>query len=45
MTLLAGAAEADITPPFPVDLLGYIRRPLAARSAYGPPELLVGLFD
>ncbi len=34
MTLLAGAAEADITPPFPVDLLGYVRRPLAARSAY-----------
>ena len=36
MTLLAGAAEVDITPPFPVDLLGYIRRPLAARSAYEP---------
>lgn len=36
MTLLAGAAEADITPPFPVDLLGYVRRPLAARSAYDP---------
>lgn len=34
MTLLAGAAEVDITPPFPVDLLGYVRRPLAARSAY-----------
>lgn len=36
MTLLAGAAEVDITPPFPVDLLGYVRRPLAARSAYEP---------
>ncbi len=36
MTLLAGAAAADITPPFPVDLLGYVRRPLAARSAYEP---------
>jgi len=36
VTLLAGAAEGDITPPFPVDLLGYVRRPLAARSAYGP---------
>ena len=36
MTLLAGAAEVDITPPFPVDLLGYVRRPLAARSAYQP---------
>jgi len=34
VTLLAGAAEVDITPPFPVDLLGYVRRPLAARSAY-----------
>ena len=36
MTLLAGAAEVDITPPFPVDLLGYVRRPRAARSAYAP---------
>ena len=36
MSLLAGAAEVDITPPFPVDLLGYVRRPLAARSAYDP---------
>ncbi len=36
MTLLAGAAMVDITPPFPVDLLGYVRRPLAARSAYEP---------
>lgn len=36
MTLLAGAAEGDITPPFPVDLLGYVRRPLAARSTYEP---------
>ena len=36
MTLLAGAAEVDITPPFPVDLLGYVRRPLAARSSYEP---------
>jgi neutral ceramidase len=34
MTLLAGAAAVDITPPFPVDLLGYVRRPLAAREAY-----------
>jgi len=36
MTLLAGAAEAHITPPFPVDLLGYVRRPEAARFAYEP---------
>ncbi|MEO6206404.1 MAG: hypothetical protein ABIP77_00455 [Candidatus Limnocylindrales bacterium] len=34
MTLLAGAAEVDITPRFPVDLVGYVRRPVAARSAY-----------
>lgn len=26
MNLRAGAAEVDITPPFPVDLLGYVRR-------------------
>lgn len=36
MTLLAGAAEVDITPPFPVDLLGYVRRATAAREAYQP---------
>ena len=36
MTLLAGAAQVEITPPFPVDLLGYVRRPLAARHAYEP---------
>lgn len=34
--LLAGAAEVDITPPFPVDLLGYVRRATAAREAYAP---------
>lgn len=44
MTLLAGAAEADITPPFPVDLLGYVRRPLAARSAYGPLKATACVF-
>jgi hypothetical protein len=36
VTLLGGAAETDITPPFPVDLLGYVRRAEAARSAYEP---------
>lgn len=36
MTLEAGAAEVDITPPFPVDLLGYVRRATAARHAYEP---------
>lgn len=44
LTLLAGAAEADITPPFPVDLLGYVRRPLAARSAYGPLKATACVF-
>lgn len=36
MTLLVGAAEIDITPAFPVDLLGYVRRATAAREAYQP---------
>jgi neutral ceramidase len=36
VSLKAGAAAVDITPPFPVDLLGYVRRPLAARAAYEP---------
>jgi hypothetical protein len=44
VSLLAGAAAADITPPFPVDLLGYVRRPLAARSAYEPLEATACVF-
>jgi hypothetical protein len=44
VSLLAGAAAADITPPFPVDLLGYVRRPLAARSAYGPLQATACVF-
>ncbi len=44
MSLLAGAAEVDITPPFPVDLLGYVRRPLAARFAYAPLMATACLF-
>ncbi len=44
MSLFAGAAEADITPPFPVDLLGYVRRPLAARSAYEPLKATACVF-
>ena len=44
MTLLAGAAAADITPPFPVDLLGYVRRPLAARDAYDPLQATACVF-
>ncbi len=34
MSLLVGAAEADITPTYPGGPLGYVRRLLAARSAY-----------
>lgn len=44
MTLMAGAAEADITPPFPVDLLGYVRRAIAAREAYGPLMATAAVF-
>ena len=44
MTLLAGAAEAEITPPFPVDLLGYVRRPHAARSSYDPLKATACVF-
>ncbi len=29
----AGAARVDITPPFPADLQGYVRRDVAARAA------------
>jgi neutral ceramidase len=44
MSLLAGAAAAEITPPFPVDLLGYVRRPIAARSAYEPLQATACVF-
>ena len=30
--LVARAGEVDITPPFPVDPLGYVRRAAAAHS-------------
>ncbi len=36
MTLLAGAAEVDITPPVPIDVLGYVRRPIAPRRVWQP---------
>lgn len=36
MGLLAGAARVDITPPLPVDLLGYVRRAKAARAVLDP---------
>lgn len=34
--MLAGAARVDITPPLPVDLLGYVRRRVAARAVDRP---------
>lgn len=34
--MLAGAATADITPVPPVDVLGYVRRPVAPRRAIDP---------
>lgn len=34
--MLAGAASVDITPPLPVDLLGYVRRAVAPRRAWQP---------
>jgi neutral ceramidase len=36
MGFLAGAARVDITPPLPVDLLGYVRRAHAARGVWDP---------
>ncbi|HSO29795.1 MAG TPA: hypothetical protein VLS28_07810 [Candidatus Sulfomarinibacteraceae bacterium] len=36
MTFLAGAARVEITPPLPVDLLGYVRRARAARAVWDP---------
>src|SRR5688572_4346204 len=32
----AGAARVDITPPLPVDVLGYVRRPVAPRRVIDP---------
>jgi neutral ceramidase len=36
MSFRAGAARVDITPPLPVDLLGYVRRARAARAVGDP---------
>ncbi len=36
MTVLAGAAAVDITPPLPVDVLGYVRRAVAPRRVWQP---------
>ncbi len=36
MTMLAGAAAVDITPPLPVDVLGFVRRAVAPRLAWEP---------
>ena len=34
--MLAGSARVDITPPLPVDVLGYLRRPVAPRRVIDP---------
>jgi neutral ceramidase len=34
--MLAGAARVAITPPLPVDVLGYVRRPVAPRRVHDP---------
>jgi hypothetical protein len=34
--MLAGAARVDITPPLPVDALGFVRRAVAPRSVIDP---------
>lgn len=34
--MFAGAASVDITPPLPVDVLGYVRRAVAPRRAWAP---------
>ncbi|MFN8624029.1 MAG: hypothetical protein U0869_25070 [Chloroflexota bacterium] len=34
--MLAGSARVDITPPLPVDVLGYVRRPVAPRRVIDP---------
>ncbi len=34
--MLAGSARVDITPPLPVDVLGFVRRPIAPRRVLDP---------
>lgn len=34
--MLVGAAVVDITPPLPVDLLGFVRRAVAPRTVWAP---------
>jgi neutral ceramidase len=34
--MLAGASRVDISPPLPVDVLGYVRRPVAPRRFIDP---------
>ncbi len=34
--MLAGAASVDITPPLPIDVLGYARRAVAPRQVWAP---------
>jgi hypothetical protein len=41
----AGAAAVDITPPLPIDLLGFVRRERAARAVWAPLEARACVFD
>jgi len=43
--MLAGAAAVDITPPLPIDLLGFVRRERAARSVWQPLEARALVLD
>jgi hypothetical protein len=42
--MLVGAAAVDITPPLPMDLLGYVRRAVAAREVWEPLQARACLF-
>lgn len=41
----AGAAIVDITPPLPIDLLGFVRRERAARAVWAPLEARACVID
>lgn len=45
MTLHAGVARADITPPVPVDLVGYLRRWEPATEVRSPLEAVAMVLD
>src|SRR5450759_3944964 len=42
--MLVGAAVVDITPPLPIDLLGFVRRAVAAREVWAPLQARACLF-